>query len=196
MRDLVIASNNEGKIKEIKYLLAGYNLLSLKQIGFTDEIAEPFDSFEENALVKAKTIHAFCGKNVLADDSGICVDALNGAPGVQSAFFGGIGRSDHANNDALLMAMKGIPNRTAFFKSVICLIWNDEVHYFEGRCNGRIIEEQKGSEGFGYDSVFIPEGYEKTFGELSPQIKNKISHRSQAISKMVDFLKVQTEDRR
>ena len=164
-------------------------LLSLQDISFADEIPEPYHTFEENALTKAETIHRFSGKNTFADDSGICVNALGGEPGVNSAYYGGLPRSDEKNNSKLLEALKEHEDRSAFYKAVICLIWDEQTYFFEGICEGRIAEEPSENKGFGYDPLFIPDGYDKTFGELSPEIKNEISHRGKAIKKMVDFLK-------
>lgn len=187
MYELVIASNNEGKIREIRPMIPGIDLLLLKDIGFTQDIPEPFHTFEENALTKASAIHQFCGKNVFADDSGLCVNALHGAPGVDSAHYSG-SRDDEQNLQKVLKELTGASDRTAFYKAVICLIWNDEVYFFEGICEGRIIEEKRGDDGFGYDPIFIPDGYDQTFGELPMSVKNQISHRGKAISKMVAFL--------
>ncbi|MGN6568289.1 MAG: RdgB/HAM1 family non-canonical purine NTP pyrophosphatase [Flavipsychrobacter sp.] len=187
MQELVIASNNQGKILEIKAMIEGVELLSLNDIGFTDEIPEPYFTFEENAMTKASAIHAYCGKNVFADDSGICVNALNGEPGVISAHYSGR-RDDEANLQKVLHELKGKNDRSAYYKAVICLIWEEETYFFEGICNGRIIEEKRGTGGFGYDPIFIPEGYNETFAELPLSIKNKISHRGKAVEKMVQFL--------
>jgi XTP/dITP diphosphohydrolase len=185
---LVIASNNAGKIREIRPLIAGIELLSLADIGFTADIPEPYHTFEENALAKASAIFKFSGKNVFADDSGLCVNALKGAPGVDSAHYSGM-RDDEKNLQKLLDSLAGTADRNAYYKAVICLVWNEEVYYFEGICEGRIIKEKRGNAGFGYDPVFIPDGYEQTFGELPLAVKNEISHRGKAIRKMVDFLK-------
>ena len=193
MYQLVIASNNKGKIREIKQMIDRIELLSLNDIGFTDEIAEPFDTFEENALTKASTIFQFCNKNVFADDSGICANALNGAPGVNSAHYSGE-RDDDANLRKLLADLQDREDRSGYYKAVICLIWNDETYFFEGICNGTIIDVPIGEGGFGYDPVFVPEGYDKTFAQLSPEVKNGISHRGKAIQKMIDFLKEHTEE--
>ena len=194
MHELVVASNNQGKVREIRALIDGISLLSLSDIGFTDEIKEPFNSFEENAFVKADTIFRFSGKNVFADDSGICVNALHGEPGVQSAYFGGLPRSDEKNNQKLLESLSVVEDRTAFYKSVICLIWNEQTYFFEGICEGRILKGPQGTGGFGYDPMFVPDGYSQTFGELPLEIKNKISHRGKAVSKMVTFLKEQLQN--
>ncbi len=187
MHQLVMATNNAGKIREITSMLDGIEVLSLKDIGFTAEIPEPFFTFEENALEKASSVHQFSGKNTFADDSGICVNALNGAPGVISAHYSGT-RDDEQNLQRVLQELQGVTERSAFYKAVICLIWNEEVYYFEGVCHGRITEEKIGDGGFGYDPIFIPDGYSETFGELPLSIKNQISHRGIAVRKMVAFL--------
>ena len=189
MNQIVIATNNAGKLAEIRMMLSeAYELLSLEDIGFRDEIEEPFDSFEENAHAKAATVFAACGKPVLADDSGICVHALNGTPGVFSARFGGEPRSDESNNRKLLEALSGEADRSAFYKAVICLIWEGEAYFFEGICNGRILEAPRGAGGFGYDPLFVPDGYDQSFGELPPSVKKEISHRAKALHALTDFL--------
>jgi XTP/dITP diphosphohydrolase len=188
MYQLVIASNNQGKIKEIRQMIADIELLSLSDIGFTDDIPEPYHTFEENALAKASAIHTFSGNNVFADDSGICANALGGRPGVNSAHYSG-NRDDEQNLQQLLSDLSDKEDRSAFYKAVICLIWDDNVYYFEGICEGRIIGEKRGDGGFGYDPIFIPEGFDQTFAELEPDIKNEISHRAKAVKKMVSFLK-------
>lgn len=189
MKELVIASNNSGKIREITSLIEGINLLSLKDINFTEDIPEPYNTFEENAHAKAKTIYNFCNKNVFADDSGICVNALNGAPGVFSARYAGEPADDERNLRKLIAELKRAEDRSAYYEAVICLIWNNEAYFFEGICEGRIIEEPRGDGGFGYDPIFIASGYNETFAELPLDIKNTISHRGKAIKQMVNFLK-------
>src|SRR5690606_17610589 len=123
-----------------------------------------------------------------ADDSGICVRALQGAPGVHSAYFGGHPRTDAANNNRLLKELEGQPDRSAFYKAAICMIWEGENYFFEGICEGTIASAPRGTGGFGYDPLFIPEGQEQTFGELSPEFKNQISHRAKALKQMAAFL--------
>lgn len=172
-------------------MLEGVEVLALKDIGFTEDIPEPYFTFEENALAKAAAIAAFSRKNVFADDSGICVNGLNGAPGVISAHYSGK-RDDEANLQKVLSELKDVTDRTAYYKAVICLVWDDEVYYFEGICTGRIIEAKQGEGGFGYDPIFVPDGYETTFGELPLTVKNSISHRGKAIRKMVEFLKIRS----
>ncbi len=187
MQELVIASNNAGKILEIRQLVHGISLLSLADIGFSEEIPEPYHTFEENALAKASIIHKFSGKNVFADDSGLCVNALHGAPGVDSAHYSGE-RDDEQNLQKVLTELTDASDRSAFYKAVICLVWQGEVYYFEGICEGVIAGEKRGDGGFGYDPIFIPDGYDQTFGELPLSLKNEISHRGKAVKKMVAFL--------
>lgn len=191
MKELVIASNNKGKIEEIRSMLDGIQLLFLSDVGFTQEIPEPYETFNENAYTKASTVNSFCGKNTFSDDSGICVHALDDKPGVHSAYFGGLPRSDEKNNSKLLSELEGKADRIAHYKAVICLIWEGETHYFEGRCYGTIAEAAAGDGGFGYDPLFIPDGYDKTFGELPAEVKNKLSHRGEAVRKLIEFLKQQ-----
>ena len=188
MQDLVIASNNEGKILEIRQMIEDIALLSLKDIGFAEDVPEPYHTFEENALAKASAIHKFSGKNVFADDSGLCINALHGKPGVDSAHFSGE-RDDEKNLQKVLRELTDAADRTAFYKAVICLIWEDRVYYFEGICEGEIIKEKRGAEGFGYDPIFIPTGYDQTFAELPLATKNQISHRGKAVKMMIDFLR-------
>ncbi len=168
-------------------MITNVELLSLSDVGFTQEIPEPFQTFEENALIKAETIHKYTGLNVLADDSGICVSYLEGKPGVDSAHYSG-SRDDEANLQLVLSNMKDAEDRSAYYKAVICLIWDGEMNYFEGKCDGTILREKHGTGGFGYDPIFAPEGYQQTFAELPPEVKNSISHRGKAVRKMVDFI--------
>ena len=174
-------------------MLPGIRLLSLQEIGFSEDTPEPWHTFEENALAKASAVYKFCGKNVFADDSGICANALGGRPGVDSAHFSG-SRDDEGNLRRLLKELEDKEDRTAYYKAVICLIWNGEVYYFEGLCHGLIAREKHGHGGFGYDPVFVPDGFDETFGELSPEVKNSISHRGKAVRKMVEFIKARVAD--
>lgn len=188
MQQLVIASNNKGKIEEIRSMIDNIELLSLSDIGFEEEIEEPFHSFEENALTKARTIVAFSVKNAFADDSGLCVPALKNEPGVHSAYYGGLPRTDEKNNARLLKELEHVADRTAFYKCVICLIWEADTYFFEGICEGTIALHPTGEKGFGYDPLFIPAGYEESFGVLPLSVKNELSHRGKAVRKMVEFL--------
>jgi XTP/dITP diphosphohydrolase len=188
MQQLVIASNNKGKINEIRQIIDSIELLSLNDIGFTGEIPEPFHSFEENANTKASAIYQFCNKNVFADDSGICANALHGEPGVDSAHYSGE-RNDEKNLQKLLTNLADKEDRSGYYKAVICLIWDEQTYFFEGICKGMIVDKPTGEGGFGYDPIFIPDGYSQTFAQLSPEIKNSISHRGIAVRKMIDFLR-------
>ena len=191
---LVAATNNKGKLKEIIQLLpANVALKNLEDIGFTQEIPEPYETFRENAATKAKTVHRFCGLNTFAEDSGICVHALGGAPGVHSARYAGEPKDDGRNLVRLIDEMWGKEDRRAYYRAVICLLWQGDEYYFEGTCKGRLAEEPKGSRGFGYDPLFIPDGYEETFGELPADVKNSLSHRGEAVRKMIEFIKTQTK---
>lgn len=189
MKKLVFASTNLGKLKEIKSLMPdNIELLSPIDIGFTKEIEETGKTFEENAELKARALFEFSGLPSFADDSGLEVKILKNAPGVKSARYAGIPSNTVKNNELLLKNMQGLTNRKAKFVCVICIVTSTKTLFFEGIVNGEIAQEAAGENGFGYDPVFIPETFTKTFGELSPEIKNHISHRNQAISKMLPFL--------
>lgn len=187
---LVFASNNKNKIKEIQLLLpASIQILSLEDIGCTEEIAETAATIEGNAQIKANYITEKYGYDCFADDSGLEVDALNGEPGVFSARYAGEPKNDENNIDKLLANLKNIENKKANFKTVICLNLNGEQHLFTGIINGQIINERIGSNGFGYDPIFVAEGYHKTFAELTLDEKANISHRGIAVKKLIEFLK-------
>ena len=192
--DLLFASSNKNKIKEINQLLpAGYRLLGLLDIGITEEIPEPGSTIKQNSFLKANYVIEKLnaeGKEtaVFADDSGLEVEALNNAPGVYSARYAGIPKGDKANNEKLIKELASKDNRKARFVTVITLIKNGSVNYFEGEVKGTITYGEQGSNGFGYDPLFIPEGYEKTFAEFTTEEKNKISHRGQAVEKLIEFL--------
>ncbi|MES2479111.1 MAG: RdgB/HAM1 family non-canonical purine NTP pyrophosphatase [Bacteroidota bacterium] len=188
MKEIVLASANKKKIAELNNLLGDFSVLSLSDIGFDREIEEPFLTFNENAFQKANTIYSFCGKNVLADDSGLCVEALDNKPGVFSARYAGNGADDQANLEQVLNELKGKTNRKAFYKAVLCLIWNGTAHYFEGECHGTLIETPIGTNGFGYDPVFVPDGYNETFAQLAPEVKQQISHRAKAMKQLHHYL--------
>ncbi len=166
----------------------GVRLSGLDDIGCHEEIPEPYDTLEENAMAKARHVFSHYGKNCFADDTGLEVEALNGQPGVMSARYAGPEKNSRANMDKLLRELDGVSNRKARFRTVIALILDGKEYFFEGIVNGTIIREARGSRGFGYDPVFIPEGYEQTFGELDAATKNRISHRYAAIKKLADFL--------
>jgi XTP/dITP diphosphohydrolase len=194
MLKLIIGTRNPGKRREIKELLKG---LPLKLQGVEDypdlpEIEEDGKTFQENAIKKATTLARLTGEWVVAEDSGLEVDALNGEPGVRSARYAGERATYAENNSKLLRAMEGVPpeRRTARFRCVIALANPQGLLFLvEGECKGLISQEARGEEGFGYDPVFYPPGYGKTFAELGPQVKNQISHRAQALRKFVERLK-------
>lgn len=187
--ELIFATNNQHKVEEINAVLPPHiHSISLKQAGIDVDIPEPHDTLEDNAREKARTIHRMTGRDCFSEDTGLEVAALNGAPGVQSARYAGEGRSFDRNIEKLLANLSGRQDRQAQFRTVICLTLKGVEHLFEGVCRGRIIEEKRGAQGFGYDPVFIPEGGEKTFAEMSLQEKSMFSHRKKAVDKLVVFL--------
>lgn len=189
MQKLIFATNNIYKLQEIKDLLSGlYEVLSLEDIEVREDIPETADSLEGNALQKARFVHLKTGADCFADDTGLEVEALNGKPGVYSARYAGEGASFEDNMDKLLSDLDGKSNRQACFRTVIALIYNGNEYLFEGIVKGKILHEKTGSGGFGYDPLFIPEGFEKSFAEMSPSEKNAISHRGLSVNKLVDFL--------
>ena len=187
---LVVASHNKGKVREINELINPYglNAVSAGELGLPEPI-EDGDSFAANAIIKAEAAADAAGIPALADDSGLEVDALNGAPGVYSARYAGEPSDSAKNNELLLKNLEGHSNRKAQFRTVITLIQNGEVKQFEGAVSGQIIEKNKGLKGFGYDPIFVPDGHKITFAEMSPEEKNAISHRGKAVAKLVEFLK-------
>jgi len=190
MQQLVFATNNAHKLEEVAAKIKGkINLLSLTDIGCVEDIEETGTTFRENASLKSRFIYDKYHVNCFGDDSGLEIEALNGEPGVYSARYAGEHGNHAANIDKVLIAMKGITNRSANFRTVISLMWNGEEHFFEGIVNGTIRNERSGTEGFGYDPIFQPDGYEKTFAEMSLTEKNKISHRALAMADLLDFLK-------
>ncbi|HBT20374.1 MAG TPA: non-canonical purine NTP pyrophosphatase [Peptococcaceae bacterium] len=194
MRKLVIASRNKGKISELKELLKEYNfeILSLDDYPEIPEIKETGKSFKENALIKARIAAQETGCLALADDSGLEVDALGGAPGIYSSRFAGPNKDDEANNKKLLELLEGVPfdKRTARFRCVVAAVDPQGIEITtEGVCEGKIGFEPKGSFGFGYDPIFIVDGYGLTMAELKPEIKNRISHRAKAFKKIAAVLK-------
>ena len=188
--ELIIASQNQNKLVEFKKILgAKINLFSLSDIGLNQEIPENEKTIKKNAMFKAKFVNTQTGKNVFADDTGLEIDSLNGEPGVYSARYSGVERNSDKNIELVLRKLKNKANRNSRFKTIISLIIDGKSVYFEGVVEGKITEEKRGSNGFGYDPIFQPNGYASTFGEMSLKEKNKISHRSIAINKMVQYLK-------
>lgn len=188
MNTLLFATNNQNKIEEIQAAVGEkLNVIGLKEAGIEIDIPEPHDTLEKNATEKSSVIFALTGINCFSEDTGLEVYALNGEPGVKSARYAG-GRSTKDNIDKLLDNLEGKSDRKARFRTVISLMWNSREYLFEGICEGTILEKRTGSGGFGYDPVFIPEGSEKTFGEMDMNEKNRYSHRKKAASQMVVFL--------
>lgn len=189
MKTIVFASHNKHKSSEIASLLSNLvNVKDLNAIGFTAEIPETGDTFHENALIKAKSVFEATGMTCLSDDSGLQVSFLNGQPGVKSARFAGPNATDSENVELLLNKMGNASNREARFITILCLYDGVNPVYFEGVVNGKIATQPSGSNGFGYDPVFIPDGYNQTFAELSAIQKNQISHRFNAVQNLILYL--------
>ena len=190
----IFATNNQHKVDEIRSIIGDQSdsyriqILTLKEAGIDIDIPEPYDTLEENASGKSRTIFEMTGTNCFSEDTGLEVNALNGEPGVKSARYAGDGRSFDANIEKLLINLAGKQNRSARFRAVISLLIDGKETLFEGICEGRIIEEKRGEQGFGYDPVFIPAGSTKTFGEMTMEEKTRHSHRARATEKLVAFL--------
>jgi len=189
MDSIIFATNNQNKVKEVRTVLGDrFNIISLKDAGINIDIPEPHDTLEANASEKSKTIFKLTGKNCFSEDTGLEVEALNGEPGVKSARYAGDSRSFTENIDKLLVNLSSKENKTARFKTVISLIQEGKEYIFEGICTGKIIDVQKGTNGFGYDPIFIPDGSINTFAEMDIIEKNKFSHRKKAMEKLIRFL--------
>ncbi len=187
--DIVFATHNRHKSEEACQILGPrWTLRNLHDLGQTEEIPETADTLQGNALQKAQFVYDKYHLSCFADDTGLEVEALNGAPGVYSARYAGEHCSFADNVNKLLHEMQGKTNRRACFKTVVALILDGEAHFFEGRVDGTIIESPRGGEGFGYDPVFVPDGFSETFAEMSAEQKNKISHRGRAMAKLIEFL--------
>ena len=187
---IVFATNNKNKVIEVQSMLPKtIVLLSLSDIGCLEEIPETADTIEGNAILKANYITEKYGYNCFADDTGLEVESLNGAPGVYSARYAGNQKSDDDNMNKLLQNLRDKPNRNAQFKTVIALNTNGEQHLFTGIAKGTITFEKTGNQGFGYDPIFQPEGFKKTFGQFSLKEKGKVSHRGKATEQLIDYLK-------
>lgn len=187
---ILLVSTNEGKLREFRQLIPQHYLLyGLKEIQWSLEIPEPFQTFGENALAKASFVCQHTGMDCLADDSGLVIDSLNGRPGVFSARYAGPGKGDKENIEKILAEMSGVLNRHAHFSVAICFLdKSGDYKVFTGKVNGKISNEPVGESGFGYDPIFIPDGFYETFASLKPEIKNKISHRAIAMKKLVAYL--------
>ena len=189
MDTLIFATNNQHKVDEIRLVLGNnFSISTLKEAGINIDIPEPHDTLEANATEKSKTIYQLTNKNCFSEDTGLEVEALNGAPGVKSARYAGEDRSFDANIEELLKNLAATENKNARFRTVISLLMDGREYLFEGICSGKITQKKKGMNGFGYDPVFIPDGSLKTFAEMDMAEKNKFSHRKKAMEKLVAFL--------
>lgn len=189
MIKIVFATNNAHKLSEVRAVLGdGYKLVTLKDVGITEDIPETGATLDENASLKARYVYERTGLDCFADDTGLEVEALDGAPGVHSARYATDGHDFKANNRKLLSELSGTDNRRARFRTVISLIRDGIEQQVEGTVEGRIATEESGCEGFGYDPLFIPDGYDVTFAEMSADEKNAISHRGRAVAKLAEIL--------
>lgn len=189
MLQLIFATNNAHKVEEIQAAIGDkIQVISLKQAGIDIDIPEPHDTLEANATEKSRTIQKLTGGNCFSEDTGLEVDALNGEPGVKSARYAGEDKAFDKNIDKLLNKLDNSDHRTARFRTVISLLWQGREFLFEGICEGTIIRERKGSQGFGYDPVFVPAGSTRTFAEMTMEEKGNFSHRKKAADKLVSFL--------
>ncbi|MCD8318434.1 MAG: non-canonical purine NTP diphosphatase [Paraprevotella sp.] len=188
-RRLVFATNNTHKLEEIKAILGEkIEILSLSDIGCHADIPETADTLEGNARLKAQYVYDHYGLDCIADDTGLEVESMGGAPGVYSARYAGNGHDSQANMKKLLEEMKEKNNRKAQFRTIISLIEKGEEKHFEGMVKGQIVRERRGETGFGYDPIFKPDGYETTFAEMGSDVKNRISHRAQAVAALCEYL--------
>lgn len=194
MNQIIFATHNKHKLREMQQLLSPlYNVQGLDDIGYIDEIKETGVTLKENASIKSKAVIMETNSNCFSDDTGLLVEALGGEPGVYSARYAGDNATYEENVDKLLQELQGVSNRSASFSTVISLRYNGIEYFFEGKIDGEITEKRYGNEGFGYDPVFRPLGYDKTFAEMSSELKNKISHRAIAVKKLIDFLVEEAE---
>ena len=189
MMKIVFATNNAHKLDEVRQVVGDkFALVSLRECGIVEDIPENEPTLEGNALAKARYIYERTGADCFADDTGLEVDALGGEPGVRSARYATDGHDDEANKRLLLERLKGVENRAAQFRTAVALIMGGKEYLFEGIVRGRIATEQHGEGGFGYDPLFVPEGYDRTFAQMSAEEKNAISHRGRAVRKLAEFL--------
>jgi len=189
IKQLIFATNNSHKLLELRAAVnESFVLKSLSDIGFNEDIPEPFDTLEDNALAKVRYLNDKYKLNCFADDTGLEIEALNGAPGVISARFAGEQKDSEANMQKVLDLLQGVDNRKARFRTVIALNYDNEEYLFEGIVNGKIITERTGDMGFGYDPIFVPDGFDTTFAQMDVDVKNQISHRGRATAKLIEFL--------
>ena len=189
IEELLFATNNQHKLKEIREIIGQtFRIISLKDVGFTGDVPETQETIEGNARQKARFIFEKTGRPCFADDTGLEIDALDGRPGVYSARYAGEGCRFEDNIVKILTELQGVTSRKARFRCVVCLIIDNQEHLFEGKVEGTILADKRGSDGFGYDPVFLPDGETSTFAEMPPYLKNGISHRGKAVNKMVRFM--------
>lgn len=187
--NLIFATHNPNKLLEVQRMLPEkLNIRGLKDIGCKEDIPEPHHTLQANALEKARYVKKHYGQNCFSDDTGLEIDALDGRPGVQSARYAGDGKSSEANLEKVLRELEGVTRRKARFRTVIALILHEEELLFEGIAEGEIITEKRGAEGFGYDPIFVPVGFEQTFAEMPLSLKNTISHRFKAFTMLAEYL--------
>lgn len=190
MFQLIFATNNANKVAEIQSLVGpDFNIIDMQSAGIDIDIPEPHDTLNENALEKASTIFKITTTNCFSEDTGLEIESLNGAPGVKSARYAGEDRNFQANIDKVLEELSNKENRKAQFRTVICLIWENQTYYFEGICKGQIAHTMQGEKGFGYDPIFIPDGADKSFAQMSMEEKNSFSHRQKAVTQLFEFLR-------
>ncbi|MBP5999390.1 MAG: RdgB/HAM1 family non-canonical purine NTP pyrophosphatase [Sediminibacterium sp.] len=189
MHTLIFATNNRNKVAEIQSLVGNdFEIIPLKEAGIDIDIPEPHDQLEANATEKARTIFSMTHQNCFSEDTGLEIVSLGGAPGVKSARYAGEDRDFQANIDLVLSKMAGVEDRSAQFRTVICLIWDQKEYYFEGICKGQILTTMQGEKGFGYDPIFVPEGATKSFASMTMEEKNQYSHRQKAVTQLFEFL--------
>lgn len=189
MKRIVFATNNQHKLAEIRNILAGkFEVSGLKDIGFEGDIPETGTTLLENASIKSNFVYNKFKVDCFSDDTGLEIESLGGKPGVYSARYAGEEANAEKNIEKVLREMNNLHNRSACFKTVICLILDGKEYFFEGRIDGRIITERRGIAGFGYDPIFVPEGFNETFAEMNLNLKNQISHRSKATAKLINYL--------
>ncbi len=192
MYQLIFATNNQHKIEEIQSLVGqDFKIIDMKSAGINIDIPEPHATLNENAFEKAQTIFDITKTNCFSEDTGLEIEALNGAPGVKSARYAGEDRNFQANIDKVLKELQNKTNRKAQFRTVICLFWQGKTYYFEGICKGDILLSMQGEKGFGYDPIFIPEGAQKSFAQMNMEEKNIYSHRQKAVTQLFEFLRKQ-----
>ncbi|MFZ4103185.1 MAG: RdgB/HAM1 family non-canonical purine NTP pyrophosphatase [Sediminibacterium sp.] len=189
MHTLIFATNNRNKVAEIQSLVGpNFTIIPLKEAGIEIDIPEPHDQLEANALEKAMTIFNLTNQACFSEDTGLEIAALGGAPGVKSARYAGENSNPQANIDLVLSKMEDVENRTAQFRTVICLVWENQTYYFEGICKGQILTAMQGENGFGYDPIFMPDGASKSFANMTMAEKNQFSHRKKAVAQLFEFL--------